>query len=259
MHHLTPDERCRLESRFTSIYLASFVGPTPAQVAERFIYRGPDLRIVAFYDEADEIVGFVSSAITREHIGDNECGVVDGGVYVLPGVKGGGGIGVREVFVHSLQHMLRHPRIPLCSLGLALTPASYSRLVQTLPSYLPQRGVTTTAEIEALVRESLAQRGLVPVGSDPWVVRRKNMEVRLRTPERLATSHRITSDQDAAYYRERNPDYANGDAMVVYFSLTPRNLIPSIAQVFSASLHTQQKPKRSKLPQWFQRKKASVL
>ena len=230
---LSAKERERLEAKLVEIFLASFIGPSHAEVVEHFIYRGPKLQLRLFFDAQDEIVGFTSASITRYRIGRRKHDVVDAGFYTLPSVRGGGATGLRGTFFHALRHMLWHPRASISSVGLGLTPASYRRLARTLPSFFPRQGVPTPPEAEELVATVLQSKALEPVGDDPWVVRRTRSSVLPREPERLECSQCLATDPDACYFMERNPGYLEGDALVTYFNLDLRTSVASSARVLA--------------------------
>lgn len=227
LQELDAPQRHALETKLADIFLASFVGPTPREVIETYIYRGPELGVALLLNSEQEVLGFVSVCISRCRVGAREFGLLDGGVYCFPGVRGGGALGIRMCFRHALGHMLRYPRLAIVNVGLALHPLSYRRLRENFPGFYPRLGAEPTAEIEAMVREIAARRHFVAVADDPWVVRRRGLDVRLRAPERLVT---VMDDADSRYYIERNPGYAQGDALLTYYILNARNLLSSVAR-----------------------------
>ena len=220
--------RAELEAELADVYLATFVGPTRSQVIEHFVRRGPNSRTIVMYDEHDAVVGFATSVHLRCRVDGREYAVLDSGVYMLPGVRGGAARAIGSGVAKGLQHVLRHPRVPSCSISVALTPRSYRRALEGLPSLLPRPGAGIPEHADALVRAFAAAKGWVPVGEDPWVVHRTSMEVRSRDPARVERAG-SGSDPLSRYYLDRNPGYERGHGLLTYTTLSPANVATALA------------------------------
>lgn len=216
LDRLTPGKRERLEGELADVFLASFVGPSRSQVVERFVRRGPTRRTTLLLGADDAILGFASSTIRRVRAAGRDHAVLEGGLYLRPGTRGGGERGLRAFAAHGVRHLLRHPRIPICAIGPTLTPLAYRRLMLSVPGVLPRPGVSAPAEIDELMRVVVASIDWAPVADDPWVVARSGLDVRPRGLERLERSVGSYDDPHTRYYIERNPGYGQGHAMMTY-------------------------------------------
>lgn len=220
---LTGEERDRLERELVEIPLASFEGVDRDIVAAHAVFRGSNTYLLLLYDAEDRLLGFCSSRTSLHRVAGRTHGVLDTGVFLRPGVRGGGAAVARSAVVQYLLFKRRHPLTPLCCISPATNPAIYRMTARAMSVVFPRRDVPVPAQVEALVREVTAARGLLPVGEgDPWLVRLP-IAARIRHPERITRSERL--DDDASrYFVERCPRWAQGECLMLYFSLTARDL-----------------------------------
>ncbi|MFV8750911.1 hypothetical protein ACNOYE_10215 [Nannocystaceae bacterium ST9] len=141
----------------------------------------------------------------------------------------GGRAAARFGLLEALRFKLRHPCRALAYLGLAVTPAPYVLHARVMRRFHPRRDVATPRLVEAWMRAAVEARGFEFVRPGVVAVR-----LRARDPARLGQAF-TDDDPDAAYYLERNPSWADHEALVVWVPLDLVNVLASLPRAMRAA------------------------
>ncbi len=191
-----------------------------------------DRPLALFYGEEGTLVGFASAGIQRiDHEGVRHA--VYGGMLFIDtqykGVTESLSFAIRE----ALRFRLREPWTPLWCMGVIMTPASYRRLVVTMPRLYPGRRAPVPERVRALLRKTARLRGLAFVDEERWLVRGMGTP---RHPERLRSARTLKADPDARFFLDENPRFDEGVAMLIWFPVDVRNLGGAFARYFARLL-----------------------
>ena len=118
----------------------------------------------------------------------------------------------------ALLFKLNEPLTPLGYLIRTSSPAVYRLLASTVPRIYPSPKQQTPAAVEALVHAVSARRRYVSVGEDPWVVRSG------ATPRHPTRLQRLEDDPNVQFFIDRNPRFAEGEALLVWVPVDAANL-----------------------------------
>lgn len=215
--HLGRNERSDLVDQLYAIYAESVAGLDRAAFAAE-VMGSADTRIALFVGEDSALVGFAYRRFDHvEHEGRPQA-VICAGVYFRRGTKGGAA-GGRFGLAEALRFKLRNPLTPLAYLTRSASPAVYRLLAGTMPRAYPHPRAATPAEIDAIFRAVHARRGYETVGDSPWVVRS------IAVPTQPGRLRHLRGDPLVDYYVRQNPNFAQGDALLVWIPLDLANVV----------------------------------
>lgn len=178
-------------------------------------------RIRVFRDGDDRIVGFATVFRHEMPHRGRSVTVFRGWAGLLPGYRGRGrtfGFFTREL----LAYRFRHPIRPVYVVSFLIHPSSYIALVRFYGTVYPRRGQPVPDDALRLMSAFADDIGYPPADPADPLVRVTDDATREAKPfwER-------TDDPDIAYFRERNPGYRSGHALLVMVPLPLWRLLTS--------------------------------
>jgi hypothetical protein len=221
---LSPEQRSVVVDQFYDVYRESVRGYSREEF-EAKVFGPEEFRMALCYGPRGEFAGGVCARIERfEHRGRPHA-VFCASVYFRLGYRGGAAsarFGLRE----ALRFKLRQPRTSLAYLTRSSSPAAYRLLASRMPRIYPSRKRATPAEVEALMLAHAARRPqYVPVGEDHWVVRSA------ATPCNASRLRKLERDPDVRFYLQRNPRFADGEALLVWLPLDVANVAGGLCRL----------------------------
>jgi hypothetical protein len=214
-------ERVRLSDRLYEVYAETSDGASRQDFYDA-LFTNEDRILLLFHGPAGEIAGFVELLIETVARGDEDTGVVSGGVFFRFGYHGGARAGL-SVVGEALRYKLRRPSVRLAIVARASTPVVYRSFASSLPNLHPAPSREVPPEIEALVADVIARRRYERLGDGVWRVR--SMAVP-RRPERITASEKLREDPFVRFYLEKNPTFAEDRSALMFW--TPLDL-PNLA------------------------------
>ncbi len=219
--------RAELGPLLYAIFCDSYGDLAFETVTEEIVFRrGGSLYLIR--DASDSIVGFGTLSIDGVKVGWRTYSVLQGGVYMRRGVRGGGAVFVRRACLALLRARLRHPLRPLYAVFEFLTPYSYRLAERAFARVYPSRRRPTPPRVAALLNAAIDRRGLARVGDDPFVVSYPDPASHQRELSTPSTSR--DADPDVAFYLERNPRFAEGHILCGLVPLNLSGLIHAITR-----------------------------
>ncbi|QLL10245.1 hypothetical protein H0P51_15170 [Mycobacterium vicinigordonae] len=194
------------------VYRATMYGHTREQFEHHLLGSG-NLHLALYYGIAGEIAGFAFIGIQCvEHRGTTFA-AFSGGGFFRPEYRDCGVPGMRYGLREALRFKLRHPGVALGYLARTSSPVAYHLFARTMPRVYPSPTRSTPPDVEALVRKFSAGRDYIPVNDDPWIVRSDAV------PHDVSRMRRLDGHPNVQFYRERNPNYTDGEALLVWIPL----------------------------------------
>ncbi|CDM77472.1 hypothetical protein DSM43518_03586 [Mycobacterium marinum] len=229
---LDATERADLVSRLYDVYCETVRGDTQDQLAAR-IFAGDEVRLIVYYGALGQVVGFAYAGLERMAATGDRHAIFYAGVFFRRGYHCGASAifwGLRQ----ALHFKLSEPRTRLAYCTRSSSPAPYRLLAATMPRVYPCRNHRTPPQVEALARAFSARMHYVPIGASPWIVHSGAI------PRDAARLHSLEHDPHARFYRDLNPRFAEGEALLTWIPLDPAN----IAGGFVRLIRTWLKPMR---------------
>lgn len=197
-------------------------------VADEIIFRaGGQLYLIR--DANGALVGFGTLALDPVTVDGRACFVLQAGVYMRRGVRGGGAVFVRRGCARLVRARLRHPLRPIYAVFELLTPIPYRLAARVFPQLYPSRRGPTPPRMERLLHHTIDRRGLRRAGAHPFVIQYPDPASH-HAPERITGSPSKRADPDVQFYLAQNPRFPEGQLLCAIAPLNLPQLVIAIAR-----------------------------
>ncbi len=214
---LGPVQRAALVDRLYGVYRQTVWGDTREQFAANLFGVG-SVRLKLFFGADDELAGFAYLGVERLPYGGRVHRVLFGGAFFRLGYRGGMR-GLLFGLSEACRFKIRELGTPIAYVTRSSSPAAYRLLASTMPRIHPSRRCQTDADVESLLRLVSARRHYIPVGDTPWIVRSG------AAPLDASRLSRIERDPEARFFLDRNPRFAQGEALLVWIPADAANIL----------------------------------
>ncbi|KTD64745.1 hypothetical protein [Legionella spiritensis] len=182
--------------------------------------------LALYYDHQDKLTGF--SRLCRETLfmRSREIIIFTGGTYHNPrhcisyeAAKFG--------LIQAMKYKLENPEKELVLFLNASTPAKYRFLAEQAEVFYPCRGIVIPEHVLALVKLLKQQNGWSSCPQHPMLLSNQItfLDTTLPTPDK--------TNEHVDYYLTINPDYKNGNSLLIYLPLNLATISHGIKQVVS--------------------------
>lgn len=225
---LSPEERATLTDALYRVHSELFENVSRASFA-RYVVDAPadETRIVVHRGVTGDIVGYFAGHLFRRTLNGAPVTVLHVTRSALRDHPGAAS-SRRRGFAEVARIVAQNPGTPVYLLACLLHPSGYSNLSRYAETMWPMPAHPTDGETLALMSEIGESLGLRPIGDDPLV-----RKVGWRTRDTVAehTFWRRSEKPGVRYFIERNPDYAEGNALLALVPLTPASLARAAGRI----------------------------
>ncbi len=193
-------------------------------------HRGEHIKLGLFFDIQNRIRGFAIAGIQKVHLGDETHALFSAGAYSDLNISAGSAV-VKFALTQSIKYKLKNPSHKLAYLEEALSPAPYSLSSRALPECYPSPIKKTPSNIQEIIQCVYSKRGYMVSDANEWVVRFP-IKRKIKNYQKILNSKKFDDCKYFKYYMKMNPDFINGDALLVFIPLSFKNILRSGLDLF---------------------------
>lgn len=198
-------------------------------------YRGEEIRLGMFFDKNNQLCGFAISGIHTVTVHGQTHALFSAGAYADLNYNAASSV-VKFALTQSIRYKLKHPYHKLAYLEEALTPAPYSLSSRILPECYPSPDKKAPPVINEIIQAIKQKRGYIFTDASEWVVRFSGKR-RLKDYQRILNSKLRTTCRYYQHYFELNPNFINGDALLVYMPLSFKHILLALGNLLNSRKH----------------------
>ncbi len=226
---LHPGPRARLTAALYSLWSEYFVGADIHTFTKTHIYE--DTRLILGFGPGGDLAAFANLNVYALQVGTRRQRVITSGLFIRQDYRATAQmvqLGTRE----GLRIWSEHPTQPLGVLTLATHPLSFSAMSRLIRQFYPHPECETPSEIVETMHTIARLRNLPVDPKDPFLIR---FPARSRHPDRIRASRTYRRGGPAIdRFESRAPDWAEGQALMVYMPFNTTNVRGVIRQLPAA-------------------------
>lgn len=182
------------------------------------IQPGVSGELTVLYGLHQKIAGFSRTLRHSMTIGKKQVTTFIAFLYFDAQYKTGPAI-TSSGLTEAIKYKLAHPQEELIYIAFANTPFTYELVYQLSDSMYPKPTQRVPDQIITVVNELKKQLGWISTNNHPMVVNSPLLPIRSKSPDLIRDSSDLTE-----FYLEANPDYKQGNSLLVYLPLHLANI-----------------------------------
>jgi hypothetical protein len=186
-------------------------------------FRGDNIKLGLFFDNKNTLCGFAIAGIQTVCIEKKTHAIFSAGAYSDLNYNVSRFV-VKFALAQSIKYKLKNPSHQLAYLQEALSPAPFSLSSKVLPECYPSPHKATPILVRSIIDEIKKIRGYIMCESSGWVVRFP-IKRKLKDYQRLLSSNKRLECRYYQHYFDLNPNFIDGDALLVYMPLSIKNIL----------------------------------